>query len=342
MNKIVVIISLLLSQLFLLSSCSCSDQKAYDIKVTDSFDKELEEVFKSNGNEVKIITPDDILRLFDEKSPYYMESICKNLGIESWDGSDPLYMQISDKNINNVKYKLVEIRNNFDLRLLFYREDSNKNHKFIDFIDFGGRTAGTEFSIEKYGGKDFVRGKSNKGYGTGEAIYFEDWYLLTDEGKKLVLSFPYSEHSVDHYRGYTIAANDVRLNSEANNIIVDYSFKNMYYIDIDNADQDGMINVEGEKKVVFTWDDKKSSFTSECIDEAGKAEVLPESNDVTKKCTAILKDNYRDITESAKELSEEENKYIVNSKKASIEHFLEDCENCKEKAEIQKILKEIK
>ena len=90
-------------------------------------------------------------------------------------------------------------------RLLFFKED-----KFIDYIDCGHRTAGTEYRLEKVGDKIFIVGRKNREHGTGEERNFEEWYTLSDEGKKLVISFPYYDFIQPH-RGYELTANNIKI-----------------------------------------------------------------------------------------------------------------------------------
>lgn len=159
-----------------------TEKMIIDIKAQEQFVNGFDNVFNEN-KVLKALKPDEVEVLYNEKRPYYMEYISKNLGIESWHGREPQELETRKLNLDNKgePYEVLEFYNGFDLRLLFFKAE-----KFVDYIDFGGRQAGTEYRMEKVGDKIFIAGKRCRGYGTGEARYFEDWYILNDQGKNLL------------------------------------------------------------------------------------------------------------------------------------------------------------
>lgn len=298
-----------------------------------------EEVFNLNEKEEKDLTPDEIEALLNEKPEYFMEYISKSLGIESWYGTLPISFEKSSIGLYNQEepYTVLSISDAFDLRLLFFKED-----KFIDYIDFGGKAAGTEYRIEKAGDKTFVVGKNCRGYGSGLALYYEDWYLLNFQGKKLVASFPYSASEyLLSYTGYQINATSIKFNSKDDiNITVEYSIEKNYFMNgmnyYMNTEEYEQITVEGTKKVVFKWDDEKATFISDySVDDMGVTEIPPQSKGITDKCTDILKKNFQKFNQMALAVNEVRD---VDKMRQLLEYFLADCEDCDEKAALLEIL----
>lgn len=311
-----------------------TEKMIIDIKADEKFVKGFDDVF--NANKVtKILKPDEIETLFNEKKPYYMEYISKNLGIEGWYGREPQELKKRKMNLDSKgeTYEVLEFYNGFDLRLLIFKKD-----KFIDYIDFGGKQAGTENRIEKTGDKVFIVGKSCRGYGTGESRYFEDWYMMDEQGKKLVASFPYDDYYQPFYGGYTLKADSIKLTGGNDaRLTVGYSVTKFYSINLDNANEYGQIEVKDTKKVVFKWDDEKSAFLSEYApDEMGITEIPAKSKKLTEKCTAILKENYKKLTDIV-EAFDEMDVYIKENTEA-LRYFLDDCEDCEEKVALLEML----
>ncbi len=313
-----------------------TERMIIDIKADEQFLKGFDEVF--NANKVsKDLKPDEIEAIYNEKRPYYMEYISKNLGIEGWYGREPLELEKRKINLDDKgePYEVLGFYNGFDLRLLIFKED-----KFIDCIEFGGRNAGTEYRLEKAKDKIFFVGKSCKGYGTGEARYFEDWYMIDEQGKKLVISFPYDDFSQSHLGGYGLNAKSIKLtDGDDAKLEVDYTVTKYYLLNLDVVDEYGQIEVKDTKKVVFKWDDEKLVFVSEYVpDEMGITEISPESKKINEKCTNILKDKYKQLTEIVEEISEESDINRKEIVKGSIEYFLNDCEDCDEKRALLELL----
>lgn len=302
-----------------------------DFKADGEFVRIFKNVFDTNAKESKNLTPDEIEALFNEKTPYYMDYICKNLGIESWRWREANRVEKHKKSLNSGEepYTVLELCNDINLRLLFFKED-----KFIDYIDYGHRTAGTEYRLEKVGDKIFIVGRKNRGPGTGEERNFEEWYTLSDEGKKLVISFPYYDFIQPPYRGYELTANNIKLNTgEDMSIVVNYKVRKFYMMDMDIANEHGQITIEGTKRVIFKWDDEKSVFVSEYgQNDMGMVEIPPESDDINKKCTELLKNKYQQLIKIMSPTSED--------MKDSWRDFLYNCEDCDEKTALLERLKD--
>ncbi len=324
------------------------DSSIIDIKADSEFVRSFNNFFDANAKESKNLTPDKIEALFNERTSYYMDYICKNLGIESWRWREANRLEKHKKSLNSGEepYTVLEFCNDINLRLLFFKED-----KFIDYIDYGHRNAGTEYRLEKVGDKIFIVGRRCRNHGTGVDSNFEEWYILSDDGKKLVISFPYSDFIQSHNGGYHLTANSIKLNTgEDMSIVVDYNVRKFYIMDIDIADEYGQVTIEGTKRVVFKWNDEKSAFVSEYgQNDMGMVEIPPESDDINKKCTELLKNKYQQIIKIMSSLNEHTNKsdmeymsvknhmeYVKNS----LRHFLSDCEDCDEKTVLLEMLKE--
>jgi len=316
-----------------------TDKAIIDIEVDNVISRGFEDVFSTNEKVSKDLTPYDIEVLFDKREAHYIDFICKNLGIENWDGRQPTSLGKSKISMNNQggSYTVLELCNDIDLRLLFFKED-----KFIDYIDYGGRVAGTDYRLEKAGDKVFVVGKSCRGHGTGESRYFEDWYTLTDKAKKLVVSLPYDDFIQGPVEGYSLQAKGIKLNANKDiSLTANYQLKKFYLPIIDIGNESSGLTVEVAKKVVFKWDEGKNIFVSEFApNDAGITEVTPESEEITRKCTDILKNEYKKLTEAMLLLDEEVHENIIQYMKRSWELFLNDCEDCDEKAALLKMLYE--
>ena len=315
-----------------------TEKMIIDIKVDNNFVKGFEEVFDTNTEVSKVLTPDEIEELFNEKKPYYWDYIWKNLDIEGWYADENVRLERQYMNLSNQgeSYKvLMFYYYDIGLRLLFFKED-----KYIDYIDFGGRMAGTEYRMEKAGDKVFIVGKSCRGYGTGMSRYFEDWYTLTDNGKKLVVSLPYDDYNVGPIGGYYLVAKSIKLNNKGEiSLTADYSLGKIY-MRIDICDDTYGVNVEVPKKVIFKWDNEKDVFVSEFApDDMGVTEIPPESDDIVGKCTELLKSKYKELTEAMLLLDEETYEYNKENRKKSWELFLNDCEDCDEKSALLEMLK---
>lgn len=313
-----------------------TDKMIIDIRADDKFVNGFNDIFGTNAKEEKSLTPDEIEALFNEKPPYYMDYICNNLNIESWNGREPNRLEKHKKVLNTQEkpYTVLEFYNNFDLRILFFKED-----KFIDYIDYGHRSAGTEYRLEKAGDNVFIVGRICRDHGIGLDRNFEEWYLLSDNGKKLVLGFPYLDFTQPGLWGYELIADNIKFNTGSDmSLTVDYTIRKFYNLDIDIDDDLGNITIEGKKRVIFKWDDEKSEFVSEYDkNEMGMFEIPPESDDITVKCTELLKDNYQRLIEIMSSSSDTDD-LSVKYMKDSWRDFLNSCEDCEEKSKLLEII----
>lgn len=316
-----------------------ADKMKLCIKVNDEFVKGFEDVFNTNSEKVKVLMPGEIEDLVKEKKPYYLDYIWKNLGIESWYGDESIRLERQKMNLGNERetYNVLSFyQKDSALRLLFFKED-----KYIDYIDFGGKLSEIGYRSEKVGDKIFIVGKSCRGYGTGMGRYFEEWYILTDKGKKLVVSLPYDDFVQGPIEGYNLKAKSIKLNTKGDILTADYNLNKFYLMGIDIGDENCEITVEVPKKVVFKWNNEKFAFVSEFApNDMGMTEIPPESDEITGKCTNILKNKYKQLTNAMLLHKKENNDYIKENRKRSWEIFLNDCEDCNEKAELLKLLNE--
>jgi len=316
-----------------------TEKMIIDIKVDIDFVKGFEGVFNTNTEVSKVLTLDEIEELINEKKPYYWDYIWKNLDIEDMYANEGVRLEKMQMNLDNngKAYKVLALYHyDFALRLLFFKED-----KYIDYIDFGGKMAGTEYRLEKAGDKVFIVGKSCRGYGTGMGRYFEDWYTLTDKGKKLVVSLPYDDYVGSPVGGYDLKAKSIKLNTNGEiSLTADYDLKKFYYMRTDIGDDIYGVSVEVQKKVIFKWDNEKAAFVSEFApNDMGMTEIPPEGKDIAEKCTYKLKNKYQILTEAILLLDEETDTYEKENMKSAWKLFLNDCEDCDEKAVLFEMLK---
>ncbi len=320
-----------------------TDNTIFHIKVSSDFNSRFESIFSDNGSIIKEISPGEIKDLFDAKKPYFMEFVSKNLGTESWPGREPDRLEIKQIKLDNgsAPYTSVNITNPFDLRMLIFKQNKDKTWNFIDSIDFGGRVAGTEYSLKKAGDNIWLAGNRCRGNGTGIAKYYEDWYSITDEGKKLVLSFPYDEYEEPPSGGYNIKADSIKFSSGGSaKVTVSYSVAKRFLLGVDSAGEDGKIEVTGKKLVEFKWEDAKKIFMSEyATDEYGVTDVSPECEEIARKCNEILEKDYEVLLENLKKLASEKDENKESWRIDGLREFLDNCADCDKKAGLYAELK---
>lgn len=307
----------------------------FDIRVDREFDLKFTALFDNDRASNKDITPEDIENLFNKKGEYLMEHISRNLGIDEWNREGPDSLEKKELKLNeDDPYTILELRGPYDLRILIFKQNADKTWKFIDFIDFGGKVAGTEYSLEKLGDKTFVVGNICRGYGTGVATYNREWYLVSDEGRKLVLSFPYEEWMVGPYGGYRISLRDKEIISkDGAKMSLSFTISKIYNLDLDIADEYGQIELPEEKEVEFLWDDAEQVFVSEYpVDESGVTQISIESPGLSKNCDLILEKYYDRLLENIEKIGKEE--AGDEWKREAVKAFLDDCSDSEKKAEL--------
>ncbi|HEX3030044.1 MAG TPA: hypothetical protein VHT34_12245, partial [Clostridia bacterium] len=321
-----------------------TDNMVFYIRVKGDFDSLFQAVFNTNRRTSKVVTPKEIKKLFDEKKPYFMEYIAKNLGIDVFNGMTPESLTIKQIKLDNkaASYTVLSVSNPVAVRLLIFKKDTDNTYQFIDYIDFGGHVAGTDYKIENIGGRIFVTGNICKGYGTGESKYCKEWYTVNDQGKKLVLSFPYDDYIAAPWGGYSMHG-DIKINRDKEiGISVDYTITKMYFVNLDIANKDGFIEIPVRKKIVFKWDNDRGIFKSECsVDEEGAAVIPVKSPDITQKCDGILEKYYDKLLEEINLISREQNEFTRDAKIRGIQNFLDDCTDSEKKTILAKKIREI-
>lgn len=262
-----------------------------------------------------------------------MNYICTRLGIAEWSVRPFDKLEKKQLNLNGGNsYTVLEFKSSSNLRLLIFKQNPDSTWKFIDFIDFGGRIAGIEYKLEELGDDTFVVGNSCVGYGTGEAIYNRDWYLVSDEGKRLVLSYPFEAYLLRHYGGYTISEKTMELlNGDDLKVSVDFNVSRIYSVELDISDEYGQIEFFDEKTAEFIWDDAKKEFSSKYqADNNGVIDIPAESPVFTQKCDEILATYYDRILENIDAIQKEDGGVW---KAEGIKGFLEDCSDSSKKYE---------
>ncbi len=320
-----------------------TDNMVFYIRVKGDFDNLFQAVFNTNRSISKVVTPKEIKKLFDEKKPYFMEYIVKNLGIDDFAGRpESIATKQMKLDAKAAPYTVLSVSTPYNVRLLIFKKNTDETYQFIDYIDFGGHIAGTDYKIENIGERIFVTGNACKGYGTGLSKYCKEWYTVNDEGKKLVLSFPYDDYNVAPWGGYSMHG-DIKINRDKKiGISVDYSITKMYFINLDIANNGGFIEIPAKKKVVFEWDNVRSIFKSECsVDEEGVTVIPDKSPDITQKCDGIMEKYYDKLLEEINSISTEQNEFTRDAKPRGIKNFLDDCTDSEKKAILAKKIREI-
>ena len=321
-----------------------TDRMVLNVRADGDFDARFEALFENNGKTYKAAAPNEIKRLFDAKKPYYMEYICKNLGVSEWSGMEPDRLEIKQMKLNSRSrpYTVVNIYNPFDLRMLVYKPNDDNTLSFIGNIGFGGHVAGTDYWLEKAGNRIWVAGNACRGYGTGVSLYYREWYVVNDKGINLVLSYPYDLHEDGPYGGYSLTAGKVLIgdNKEGLKIKVNYDVARRYNLFLDISDEYGTVEIKGVKTAEFEWREEREKFLSSyAADETGAFEIPANCPEITRKCDELLLKNYEQILKNISALTREE---IEQDRKAqSFKFFLNDCTDGVEKAELLKKLAEI-
>jgi hypothetical protein len=317
-----------------------TDGAVFHIKVDDAFDKAFQQLFENDMKSEFKLNLSDVKKIFEQKKPYYMEYICRNLGMEMWNSrEDDTMEQSSIKLDNGNSYAVLRIINPYNSRLMFF---NNKTGAFIDYINFGGRQAGTDYTVQRADVKAWVVGDKCLGHGTGESIYNREWYTLDDTGKKLALSIPYDTYLVGPYGGSIFHADKIQLvNDDPIRIEVSYSITRVYMLDIAEADEYGQVKITADKKVKFVWDDSQRKFISGYpIDEQGVTQITPDVTGISAKCGAILEKGYDRLLSNIKALDSLENNLKRVHRAGSFELFLRDCPDSTEKAALLMLLSE--
>jgi len=320
----------------------------FEIKADREFNVKFDDIFEGNRSISKDLTPDDIKKLYDENKsfyeenkPSYMEYVCKNLGIERWYGNPPNKIEITRQKLGKGEdmYTVVALSNPYDIRLHVFKGGNGHPWNFIDYIDFGGRVAGTEYRLESWDDHVWIVGNSCRGYGTGEARYYQDWYELTSEGKKLVLSLPYDEHFEYHLGGHSVRADTINVETNGEmKVSVDYTITKIYPLNLDIADEYGRVCINTKKHVDFIWDEALGKFVSEYdVDESGLTVVEADSPEIKRQCDDILEKHYDELLKGLTEVETEGNEFVRDTKVEGLMRFLEDCSDSEKKRKLTNI-----
>ncbi len=315
-----------------------TDKMVFKIKVNSDFCDEFEALFAVNEKANQQVAPDDIKALFDSQQPYYMEYVCKNLGIEEWGGRLPDRLEIDQMELNpkSKPYTIVSIYSTFSLRMLVYKKNIDGSLSFIGDMDFRNWPNQAEYHLEKTANQIWVAGTRYLGHGTGEFQNSQLWYRVTDTEVKPVLLFTYDDYHVGPYGGYTIKAKKVSLQkTDSIKIIAEYDTSKIYHLYLNIADEHGTIELKGSKTVEFVWNEQQERFISEDeIYENGAFSILADTPEITKKCDELLKEHFIELDRVISAIPEQENEHERTWRAESIKAFLNDCTVCPEKAEL--------
>lgn len=323
-----------------------TDKIVFDIKVSSKFDEGFISLFDENEKADEHVTPNEIKALFDSKKPYYMEYICKNLGIEEWSGRPPDRLEINHMKLNpeSRPYTVVSIYDTFSLRMLVFKQNIiDGSLSFVGDMDFRNWPDSSEYGLEKAGDLIWITGKRNMGHGTGVSQTSQQWYMVTDTEVKPVLLFSFDDYSVGPYGGYTVKAKKGSLNkTDSVKIAVEYDTSKIYNLYLDIADEYGAVELKGSKTVDFVWNEQQQKFISENeVNENGAFTIFADTPEITKKCDELLKEHYIELGRVISAIPKEENEHGITWRAESIKAFLNDCTDCPEKTELLKKIGDI-
>lgn len=316
-----------------------TDKIVFDLKVSSEFDEGFIALFDENEKVDEHVTPSEIKALFDNKKPYYMEYICKNLGIEEWNRRPPDRLEISQMKLNpeNKPYTVVSIYDTFSLRMLVFKQNiTDSNLSFVGDMDFKNWPYSSEYRLEKAGDLIWITGARNMGHGTGVSQTSQQWYMVTDTEVKPVLLFSFDDYSVGPYGGYTVKAKKVSLNkTDSVKIAVEYDTSKIYNLYLDIADEYGAVELKGSKTVDFVWNEQLEMFESEYPEDSeGIYSILADTPEITRNCDELLKDHSKELGNVIAAIPKQENEYERTSRALGINAFLNDCTDCAEKTEL--------
>lgn len=322
-----------------------TDRMVFEIKANSGFCDEFDALFAENEKADQQVTPDVIKALFDSQKPYYMEYICKNLGIVEWNGRLPDRLEIDQMKLNpkSKPYTVVSISSTFSLRMLVYKKNVDGSLSFIGDMDFGNWPNQAEYRLEKTADQIWVAGTRYLGHGTGESRNSQQWYRVSDAGVKSVLLFSYDDYHVGPYGGYTVKAKKVSLRKTGIvKISAGYDTSKIYNLYLDIADEYGAVELKGNKTVEFVWNEQQERFISENeVYENGAFTILADTPEITKKCDTLLNEHYVELGSVINAIPKEENEHERTWRAMSIKAFLNDCTDCPEKAELLNKLSQV-
>jgi hypothetical protein len=319
----------------------------FEIETGSDFDAGFKSIFEKNRRVAHSLTPDDLKTLYEENKPIYMEYICKNLGVPNWTGRPPDRFEITtvDSGKPDEPYTIAAFYNPFDVLLLFYTGGNGQPWRYIGFVPFGGRGAGTEYRVETWNGHIWITGNESGGHGTGESRYLHNWYELTDKGIRSVLSFPYEEYFVAYMGGYILKADSIKTypgdNSDNMKVVVDYTLEKRYALSLDISDEYGHVAVSSKVRAEYEWDEENEAFTSAFpANELGTPNFVYDDPEITKQCDKILEQYYNELVDSIKDIEAENDEFSRRVRVEGLKTFLRDCSDGQMKADLTKILPE--
>ncbi len=310
------------------------------VKVDDTFDRAFQELFDNDLKSGYKLGAAEVEKLFEQKKPYFMEYLCRNLGMELWNKHPEDTLKRSSVKLDNGNaYTMLSLKGPFDLRLLFFDKASGT---FIDSMDFGGRAAGTEYTVHRSGKNAWIVGDRCRGYGTGIAVYNREWYTLDEQGKKLALSMPYRTVDVGPYGGSMFQANKIQLvDGDPVRLKVSYEITRIYVLETADADEYGQVEVTSEKQVEFVWDGSQREFISEFpVDDQGITQISHSCAGITEKCGAILEREYDRLLSGIEAMDSMEDDSERAYRANVYEFFLSDCPDGTKKAALRELLTE--
>jgi len=314
----------------------------FEIETGSGFDAGFKSIFEENRHAARSLTPDDLKILYEENKPIYMEYVCKNLGVPKWTDRPPERLEITtvESGVPDDPYTAVSFYTPFEVMMLIYRGGNGQPWRYIGYIPFGGRGAGTEYGIETWNGHTWITGNRSGGHGTGESRYYHNWHELTDKGIRLVLSFPYDEYMVEYMGGHILKADRIKTYAADNmKVVVDFSLEKRYPLGLDISDDYGHVVISSKIQAEYEWDEENGVFVSEYpADERGTPRFVYDNPEITKQCDKILEQYYNELVDGIKNIEAENDEFSRRVRVEGLKTFLRDCSDGQMKADLTKMI----
>ncbi len=313
-----------------------TDSMIFNVKVSEEFHKQFNELFLLNTSTPHQLTSDEIMALSSARKQNFMEFVSKNLGLDSVTLRDDYTFEAKQLKLGNGGlYKILSFSDSYITRLLIFKNNDKKLSGYIGNIDIRSRGDKANYKIKRIANKTFIIAEKNCcGHGTGYLSYFQDWYTIDGDAVKNVLSIPSIHNDVNSY-GFTIELNSLTQDSTKVRLSADYKLSKVYSLELPIADESEYVTVTADKQVTFVWDESQGHFVSKYdFHNEGIAEIFADSQEIKDKCSEILDKYYIELDSNITDISsktDEEKRWLVRSYKA----FLEDC-NPSERVDILK------
>lgn len=235
----------------------------------------------ANNTDTNEITKEEIERFFSEEDTD-MDFIAQKLSEPGWYErfmyqADPVYRFEKIELMANEKTRfsvLSCVEPPFGLYFLFFRKDDNGGYKYVDSIKFYSKGQTGQYDIRRYENIIWIVGTQCVGYGTGEALYEERWYSVTDSGPRLVQTSCLYGHSsmVPGYITTYDADSTLTIDKISGKLQVRVDHVKGTELDLHLKNDGGnyLLKAQGMGQSVYTWDESSGTFITENFDDGSR------------------------------------------------------------------------